>query len=194
MYPRPLLLAAILTCAAPSTNAFDLGPLSPVISAETGDIWSISDVDGAAVFRNKSDPGAIRYYYLFADPAKEGKRTVSLDVSLSDPDPSGLGGILYGLKEDPRSYYLFTVSAEGMAHLHFFSPNGFEERIASSIEGLDPSEVTLSITEDGDYMSLKVNGREISGIGNERIGEGALGVVAVGKGTFSFKNFAISVN
>lgn len=189
-----LLLAASLLCAAPAALAFDLGPLSPVISAETGDIWSISDVDGAAVFQNKSDPGAIRYYYLFADPAKEGKRTVTLDVSLTDPDPSGLGGILYGFKEDPRSYFLFTVSAGGTAHLHYFSPNGFEERISSSIDGLDPSNVTLSITEEGDYMSLKVNGREISGIGNERIGQGALGVVAVGKGTFGFKNFEISVN
>ena len=191
---RCLLAAALLCFAAPQSHAFDLGPLSPVVAPETGDIWTIADDAGMAIFENKTDPGAIRYYYLFADPAKEGKRTVSLDVSLKDPDPSGLGGILYGFKEDPRSYYLFTVSAEGLVHLHFFSPNGFEERIASSVDGLDPSNVTLSIVEDGDSISLMANGQEISGISNNRIGSGALGIVAVGRGTFGFRNFDIAVN
>ena len=53
---------------------------------------------------------------------------------------------------------------------------------------------TLKIIEEGTMITLEVNGRNIGGIGNDSMGQGAVGIVAWGKGGFEFRNFETVVN
>lgn len=98
---------------------------------------------------------------------------------------------MYGFKNEPKSYFLFTLAGDGSVNLHFFGNGKFEQRWETQIDGLDLKRTTLTIRERGDKISLLVNGEQASAFGNEAVGKGAVGIVAADVGTYRFANFSI---
>lgn len=172
--------------------ALDMGPLSQYIQTGAQGSWEIFDEGGAAIFRNQRGEGDITFYYVGSPPEVEGRREITVNMGVIEGDDSSQAGLIYGYQENPRSYFIFTVSGTGTVRLNERTPQGWEERMSSTIGGLDPSNVTLSIIENGNEISLLVNGRGGTSIGNDRIGRGGVGIVAAGIGTYGFKGFDVS--
>ena len=62
------------------------------------------------------------------------------------------------------------------------------------LKGLTGRPVTLGILEDGNAISLTVDGRRIAGLEGQSLGKGAVGIVAAGLGRFAFTGFALGAD
>ena len=185
------LLMIFVAVNTTSGQELSLGPLASIIEPGSDDSWTVTMGEKGAQLVNRQAAGGIRYYYVNEDPKTAGSRTVSVTVQLLDSGSGALGGLLYGFQDNPKSYFLFTVGANGTVNLHFRGPDSFEQRMQSSLDSAPNSPVTLSITEKGDEITLFVNGNNIGSLGNSRMGRGALGIAAVDTGTFRFSQFSI---
>lgn len=185
----PLLLA----CSDEPASA-GMGPLTPVIQEMSDDAWSVRKDNGTVVMTNQGEPGAIRYFYVQPGAGEEGNREISVDVSLLESAPESLAGLLYGYQENPKSYYLFTVRGDGLVSLHAMDNGNFQERMAFSLGAPITAKTTLTIRERGSEIGLLVNGVEKSSLGNNRLGRGAVGIVASHLGSYQFDNFAVRLD
>lgn len=182
--------ALVLACSDEPATA-GMGPLTPVIQESDDGGWRVRNAEGAITLTNTTEPGAIRYYYVNADAAEEGRREVAVDVTLLHSEAGSQAGLLYGFQENPKSYFLFTVRGDGMASLHAMDSSGFHEKTAFSLSTSVTETVTLGIVERGNEIALLVNGEEKASLGNDRLGRGAVGIVAGHLGSYRFDNFAI---
>lgn len=182
-------LAIWLACAKASAG---MGPLDGVITTEQDQSWRVSPAGNGWQFQNAQERGAIRYYYVNEQPGEGGRRTISLDVQVQG-SPDSLAGLLYAFQDQPRSYYLFTLSGDNTVNLHHFDNGNFEQKMQLGIDGVGGT-VTLTIQEHGQEIALLVNGREKSRIGNSNMGRGGVGVVAVHTGNFLLENFSVTTS
>ncbi|MEM9605327.1 MAG: hypothetical protein AAGA11_20865 [Pseudomonadota bacterium] len=185
-------LVAVIAVSATAVHAYDLGPLNAFVTPSEQGNWRIVDVGDAAVFENRSVPGDINFAYVFSDPADEGRRDISVDVGVLNGDRYAKAGLLYGFESDPRTYFMFTVSADRTVRLEYRSTSGWEEPMAFSLGDLDPTGVNLAIRESGNEIALIVNGQEKAAFGNGRVGRGGVGIVAAGIGQFAFNGFKVN--
>ncbi|HBQ39374.1 MAG TPA: hypothetical protein DD808_02190 [Halieaceae bacterium] len=185
--------ALVLACSDEPATA-GMGPLSAVIQESDDGGWRVKNSDGGVTMTNATEPGAIRYYYVNARAAEEGRREVSVDVTLLQSEPGSQAGLLYGFQENPKSYFLFTVGGNGMASLHAMDSTGFHEKTAFSLGTSVTDRITLTIRERGNEIALLVNGTEKASLGNDSLGRGAVGVVASHLGSYRFDSFSIQVD
>lgn len=185
------LFIVVLLLGAAHASAFDMGSLSKVIEANAEGPWTVRDDSGAVLLENTNTPGSIEYYFAGIEKGTEGRRMITVDVSLVKADAESMAGLLYGFTATPKSYFLFTLAGDGSVSLHFFDNGNFEERWKTQIDGLDVTRTTLSIQEQGDQILLLVNGEQASGFGNDRVGKGAVGIVAANVGTYRFAKFRV---
>ncbi len=169
----------------------DMGPLLDVIAEESDEIWSARFEGNDLRLQNRGGRGAIRYYYVAPDAGEEGAREISVNVGLLDTQAGSQAGLLYGFEHDPRSYFMFTVDDSGSVGLYFLENGNLEERMRSTIRGLDLGDTRLTIRESGSSIALLVNGKEFSQIGGERMGRGAAGIVAANVGDYRFGGFTL---
>jgi len=170
-----------------------MGPLNQYLEPGSFGAWELAEQDGAAIFNNQQADGDINYYFVGANPGEAGQREISVEVGILRNSNFSKAGLLYGFENDPRSYFMFTIDNLATVRLEYRSPAGWEERLSQRIAGINPENVTLSIREDGQQISLLVNGVEQSAIGNDRMGRGGVGIVAVGIGTYGFRDFDVKV-
>lgn len=189
-----LLVFATIALISASSFAFNMGPLNQYLEPGSFGAWELAEQDGAAIFNNQQADGDINYYFVGANPGEAGQREISVEVGILRNSNFSKAGLLYGFENDPRSYFMFTIDNLATVRLEYRSPTGWEERISNTIAGLDSKNVTLSIREDGQQISLLVNGVEQSAIGNDRMGRGNVGIVTVGIGTYGFRGFDIKVD
>ncbi|MEM6640675.1 MAG: hypothetical protein AAF610_12340 [Pseudomonadota bacterium] len=187
---RLVILAVAGLCLIGEANA-GMGPLADVLAPEEDATWRIAPAGDGWRFTNAQDDGAIRYYYLNEKPGEGGKRAISVDVQVRG-GPDSLAGLLYGFQNQPRSYYLFTLAGDRTVHVHHFNDGRFEQKMQFGLDGLN-GPVTLAIQEYGQDIALLVNGKERSRLGNNSMGRGGVGVVAVHTGNYLFSNFRKSV-
>jgi|GEM_PF-702708 len=184
--------ASLLLACGDEPASAGMGPLTPFIQDMSDGGWTVRNNNGRVVMTNESEPGAIRYFYVNPGPGEEGHRDISVDVSLLESEPNSLAGLLYGFQDNPRSYYLYTVRGDGLVSLHAMENGDFQERMAFSLGEPTTSITTLGIRERGNEIGLLVNGVEKSSMGNNRLGRGAVGIVASHLGRYQFDNFAVS--
>ncbi|MEL7311644.1 MAG: hypothetical protein AAFN07_09045, partial [Pseudomonadota bacterium] len=184
-----LVLATFSVLATGNIAHAGMGPLDDVMVAERDQSWNVQPTRDGWRMTNNQAPGAIRYFYVNEQPGEAGKRTISVEVAV-DGGPDSLAGILYGFNQNPRSYYLYTLGGDNSVNLHYFGPDGFEQKMQFGIEGLRGA-VTLGIQEYGQEIALLVNGQEKSRLGNDTMGRGGVGIVAVNTGDYVLENFAV---
>lgn len=188
-----LLTFTLLAFVSQRSLAFDMGALNQYLEPGASGAWTLTEQNGAAVFDNREADGALTYYYVGANAGEEGQREITVDVSILRSSGFSKAGLLYGFENEPRSYFMYTIDGENTLRLEYRSPDGWEERMSSTLSEVSSDKVTLSIREDGNLISLLVNGQERSSIGNDQTGRGGVGIVAAGIGTYSLNRFNISV-
>ncbi len=190
-----LALATLLLSMAqlPATaQGFDMGPLNPFLKEEADAVWTLRNQGGAVLMENRSTPGHLNYYQATTSPGSEGQRVITLDVALLASNAESLAGLLYGFQSQPKTYYMFTVGGDRSVNLHQMIDGRLESRMKWRIADLKSERTVLAIREKGNTISLSVNGVEKSTFGNDRIGRGAVGIVAGGVGAFRFSQFRVS--
>ncbi len=190
---RLLFVFSLLVITGRWALAFDMGPLNPYLESGASGPWTLTEQSGAAILDNRDADGDLTYFFVGPNSGEEGQREISVDIGLLRRSGFSKAGLLYGFENEPRSYFMFTVDDQATVRLEYRSPNGWEERMSSTVSGLNPEKISLTIREEGNQISLLVNGQERSSIGNNRMGRGAVGIVAVGIGTYSFSGFDVTV-
>lgn len=188
------LFALCLIFSLTPAFASDMGPLEPIIQPGADDYWSVEKDNGSVVMKNPRSVGDVIYYYVNETPGEAGRRTFSVDIEILESQSNSLAGLLYGFAADPRSYFLFTIGGDQSANLHYLGNGQFEQKMKTSLSDSGGKSVHLMIQEDGNTITLFVDGREIGSFGNDRIGYGALGIVAADVGAYRFSNFDIRLD
>lgn len=179
-------------------GGFNMGPLSPLIQTGSDGIWAISNDNGRVFMRNNTDPSAITYFYVNADPGQAGKREVSVDIEVLPSSAEAFGGLLYGYQETPKSYFLYTLGADDSINLHYMHDGKFDKVLGSSLGDAGISKAAgrtrLTLRENGQRLTLLADGQVINEINSDRLGHGATGIVAFGVGDFRFGQFDSRIN
>ena len=175
--------------AEPQT-AKSLGPLKEIVSYGDAENWAGTIEGNNYRMHGPEAKGDIRYYFLETPEETWGQRTIKVNV---DVRAGGAAGMLYGFQEDPKRYYMITVSGENELKIVQRTPDGFEERTVASFEhGGGP--VALEIRENGNNIEVLVNGNDMVGLGNDSMGKGAVGIIAVDAGDYVFSDFELTDN
>ena len=169
-----------------------MGPLTSIIQPGAQGPWHVSAGQQGVQLQNQQQPGDLTYYYVNEEPGQSGQRVVSVKVQLLNASANAGAGLLYAYRDNPRSYYLFTLAADGTVSLSFRGANGFETRQATTLPQLAGQSAQLKIVEQGTSIALWVNEQKIGTIGESGMGRGALGIVAADLGTFRFSDFSIA--
>ena len=187
-----LLVSAPFARAAEGLEAANLGPLAGVVSLEENGPWAASVEEGYYTLANASAPGSIRFFYLGADAATAGRRRLSVRVRVEGGEEGGLAGLLYGHRADPLFYYAFGLTDDGRTTLYRRDADGIAPVIETQLGEEAPREVLLAIEEQGEDIRLLVDGEEVGRFAGEGTGGGGIGIIAMGKGRFGFRDFAVT--
>jgi hypothetical protein len=192
--PRILmLLAAALAASAPTRAAESpaMGALADTLLLGTDDAWQ-----GAAegeIYRLVNAGEATAVKHLAIDPRSEGWRgSIAVELKLEDAQQA-IGGLIYALQSEPLSYLAIVVESEGGVALYSRSPNGLEMIAPFDEAKLDPGGFNELRIEEGDgEFHVLVNGARVGSAGTDLAGTGSVGILAGGRGTFLFRNFALT--
>lgn len=167
----------------------DMGRLEAFLDEGFSGGWRAEYVSGDYWLENRDQQGAIRYYYAGYDGTAGGSRSISVDVQMMTEDPQARVGLIYGYDSHTGDYYLVLLGPEGQLEVVRRDASGFNLRMSSSTRADMDTFNRLRIEETGNEISLSVNGTDLGGLGNDTIGEGAVGIVAVGLGRFGFSEY-----
>ena len=169
-----------------------MGPLHSVLIFGEDGPWTGSLEENRYILDNTTDPVAIKYFYVGME---NGERTVSCKIAAQgEPGASG-AGILYAFHQEPRFYYAFVLSPEGIVSLYKRDSEGFNQMMGVSGDYVHiGQENELKITDKEGSFYLSVNDNNIASIESINAGKGALGIVAFGTGHFVFSDFAIQLS
>ena len=186
--------AAVALLSSFSGHAFEMNELNQVLQAYSDEMWTLQNDQGAVVLENKNAPGQITYNYLNANAGEAGQRVITVDVEMLHGGGQSHAGILYGYQNEPRSYYLFTVS--GNQSINFFQfdrQNGLQQKMGWSLSKSVTQKTNLTIREKGQEIEILIDGVVKSSYGNSSIGNGGIGIVAVDQGQYRFSNFDLTL-
>ena len=193
---RFLIHTAILVLLTTSTYtqsaATSLGPLSPYIHAGNDGTWRVTDDGQSAFLENRETEGAVTYYYVGSHASEEGSRTISVDVGFGQTTQWSSAGLLYGYIENPKTYYMVTVRGDSTINIHQLVDGYFDELMVIPMESLSAEKTTLTIQEEGNSVTLLVNGQKLESFSDDQLGRGAVGIVASDIGQYKFSNFTVS--
>lgn len=138
---------------------------------------------------SRAAEGGIQYFWVQTKPETEGRRSLSVNV---DVLRGGSAGLIYGFQENPKSYFLILLDAERTLHVYERSPDGFQEILSSTTQGSSPAR--LELVENGQEISVRVDGNNLLSLGNDRVGRGGFGIAAMNAGDYRFGDFKFAVN
>jgi hypothetical protein len=185
-------LSILLTPTLLQAAASSLGPLSEFIQGRDDGTWRVTDDGTSAYLENTQAHGAITYYYGDAKPEAEGDRTISVDIAFGQSRQSSMAGLLYGYVEKPKSYYLLTVRGDSTINMHQMANGNFEELQVIPMDNLSADKTTLTIQEQGNSITVSINGQTLDTYTDEQFGRGGVGIVASDIGQYKFSHFSIS--
>ncbi|MEQ8859143.1 MAG: hypothetical protein RIC56_10870 [Pseudomonadales bacterium] len=189
--PASALAATAIALVCANASA-DMGPLEGIIEPHQGQAWTVSRAQqGGWLFDNPAAAYDIQYYYLNPKRGEAGRREISVDVTHLSGSGDSLAGILYGYVDSPRSYFMFTVGGDRSVNLHYFEGGKVEERMKLQLGDMRSAKARLTLRESGSEIALLINGQEKSRIGNDRMGQGAVGIVTAHTGRFHLDNFEV---
>ena len=177
------------------TSAFaDMGKLKKIIhTGNSGGWYGQIDSDNYWL-ENVNQPGAIRYYHTAYSPEDAGNRLISVRVKLETNDPQARAGLFYGYDDKDRSYYLILLGPNGIFEVIRRDASGFHLRMSSTTGAVGTAFNQIIIRENGNNLSLSVNGKDMGSFGNDTVGKGAVGIVAVGMGRFGYSKYSEQAN
>lgn len=185
------LIVGALTVVSAKAQSAEMGPLDEFLKTGIDGAWEAKDSGDFYILDNDETASAIRMYYVNPRDGQAGNRQISVDVDLKETSPASRAGILYGYIEDPKSYFTFTLDADGSVSLFEIGGGKADQRVNTQIDAVKDGVNTLTLLEQGQTIALFVNGEKLTELGNDRMGRGGAGIVAWEPGEYAFRNFDI---
>ncbi len=184
------LLAPLSTVKANPTEGTGMGLLTEHLFLGPVEGWSGAIDHGAYWLTNEAgNADDIRYFYTALDDQNNGKRAVEVELLTKKMDANARAGLLYGYRDSPRLYYLIVAGKDGQLDVYERNGNSFRQSLSSSFDMASDGVVRLKAQEDGQQLSITVNGKNVSKLENNFIGKGQLGIAVFGLGQFGFTNY-----
>lgn len=182
---------------APPQEAASLGVLAPyLLYGQDPDGPWIGETDGNGYrLINPDAPDPITYFFVGTAAEDHGKRTIEVKTVILQGD--GMAGLVYGLQQDPKEYFLLVIDAEGRIQVLHRTPNdGINQALSANLQrdGGDadgPVVVTLRIVEAGDTAEVFVNDARIGTLQGPTVGQGDVGIGAAGRLDALFLDFKL---
>jgi len=186
-----LALVAGLVLPAAAQDA-RLGPLTDLFEGFT-EPWQLTMTPGGYHMENKADPASIRYVWSTSPDFSLGSRTITASVELLQTTSTSNAGVLYAFSEQDDGstfYYMFMLRSDNRITLYRRDLDGVETITSATSDAIRPGVNELTIAEDGDQITLLVNGEMVALLGGiEGMGSGRVGIVAWGTGEYLFSDF-----
>ncbi|TVR95949.1 MAG: hypothetical protein EA416_01540 [Trueperaceae bacterium] len=163
----------------------DLGPSGAWIGALTGAAYEL---------RNDSDPTAVRYYYVddiegFDRPPSAAR--VAVDVTVRPGGELAAAGLLFDFDPARGTYLAFGVSSSGITVLQR-SDAGLELLAEQASDAVTAGAVNrLELRPSGTDVAVYVNDASVLTLQATNPFSGAVGIIAIGSGTFTFSELVI---
>lgn len=186
-----LLTATMLLIASTfvlSPAFASLGNLKEFIHTGSSNGWDGKIVSGEYWLENRSQEGAIRYYYTAYD-GQSNQRTISTKVILNASDPYSQAGLLYGFDSNNRSYFLVNIGADGVFTVTHRDNEGFHRLIERPLNINPENYNKITIAEKGNELTFSVNNVKTGQLTHDAAGTGSVGIVAIGLGRFGFTDY-----
>lgn len=185
-----LALFSLSGCGSSDSPPQGIGPLTNIVFSGSVEGWVGSTHDGIYWLENEAgNPNDIRYFYTPPTPHHNGTRSAQVEIKTAEMQPESRAGLLYGYRESPRFYYLIMASGKGTLDVYQRDGNDFRLSQSSSISANKNGFVHLEAKEDGQKLTVLVNGKTVTTLENSNLGEGELGIAAFGLGKFGFTNY-----
>lgn len=183
------LLAACGQPKAPETAGSGFGPLDSQLTSKTSDDWvSVRQGDKFTLTNSKSDNVA-RRIFLDVDDSIFGRRQVSVTVAIADPTERSRAGLVFGVRENAKDYYIYVLQTGNTVALYHRSERGQEELLNVRNDSIQNDSARLSIHEEGQRLSFLVNGQQAGIYDLPLPDRGAAGIIAWGRGAYTFSDF-----
>jgi hypothetical protein len=164
--------------------------------------WQAYTKGATYVLENRSDPTALKYFYLLDKSKETGRRIISVKVQVESEDkesPLTGAGLLYAYaaEKHTKQYYGYFLESDRSMSLYERGPEGLERVLqshpAKAVKDHGLNE--LRIVEQGQSIKLYLNGSELGfELGNEAMGKGGVGILVAGVGRFTFTDFTYKVD
>jgi hypothetical protein len=192
-------LGAAGSRAAELMETFDAGKppdkvLGGILRTGRDGVWEASLADGVYTLRNTSDAQAVKYFNIngFAgDSDGLADASVEVDVAIGDGGELSGAGIIYRFDPANRSYLLFTLLSTGEYAAFVRGSGGFKLLARGSVPDLHSGTNRLAVHTNGDRIEFLVNDARAVSMGVRGATGKGVGLAAIGKGTFTFDNFAV---
>ena len=178
--------------APPATKSGEFGALEPFLSVGESKVWT-AERDGP-VFRltNTKRDNLVRRIFLEFDETIVGKRKVSVTVGINKDSDRARAGLVFGVREKAKDYYIFVLEPGNSVSLFHRSESGQEELLKVRNDSIVDNKARLSIHEEGQRLTLLVNGQHAAVYDLPLPDRGSAGIIAWGRGTFEFSDFTHS--
>ena len=171
-------------------TAQSMGLLENTLSYGVDGNWTGSVEGNSYRISGPKADSDIKYFIVNTAEETWGKRTFQVNVDSSQGNGAGL---IYGFQENPKQYYMILVTSSNGLKVLQRNQEGVEERMSSSFEH-EGGPVALKIQEEGNSINIFVNGNKVIGLGNDSMGKGAVGIIAVNAGEYVFSDFEFTVD
>ena len=172
-------------------TAESLGLLKDIVSYGVDGNWTTSVEENNFCIHGPDAVGDVKYYYINTNEKHWGERTFKVKVEVRE---GASAGMIYGLRENPKRYYMIIVNRENELTVVQRTANGFKRRKGANFDHEEEEPVELEVRENGNHIDLFVNGNKMFGFGNDSVGKGGAGIIAVDAGDYVFSNFELMIN
>jgi len=193
---RRIALAVLLILAPATGWAADiptLGPLARFVQLGQAGAWTSAVEDGRFVLHNPGTAGVIRDLHVSTEHPMQMSARVKVEAEPSEQLASG-AGLIYGRQGEgkDRLYYALLIESGGRISLYRRDQGGFSRLISQKNDKFaSGTPIELSIRETGKAFDYFANGEKLGSFGGRGVGEGSVGIIAVGPGKFTFENFRL---
>ena len=175
---------------APRT-AESLGLLNDIVTYGDDGNWTTSVEGNNCRIHGPDAVNYVKYYYINTNEKHWGKRTFKVKVDVRE---GASAGMIYGLEENPKRYYAIIVNTKNELTVMHRTPDGFQRHMGAKFDHEEEGPVALEVREDGNHIDVFVNGNKIVGFGNDSVGKGGAGIIAVDSGDYVFSDFELMID
>ena len=144
---------------------------------------------------NATAPGAGRYMYLASLPGQPGaltQGTVHVDVAVEvayDPSYGAAAGALFNFDASTGNYLALVISDLGYS-LYVRDDSGLHEAMAGTSDDIRLGATNrVTVRTIGTDIQLEVNGASVGSVDFGAPPTGAIGIIALGAGVYTFSGF-----
>ncbi len=152
-----------------------------------GDSYVVENLPENGGENSAERDNSVRYFFVQSDG--DGDRAYSVEVNLERFSDMAGAGLLYGLSDDPYTYFALVIVPDRTVKLLKRDGDGLRQLMSVSGDRIGPGWNRVSIVEGGGKFEARVNGNTVAEIEPGGVVGDRVGIWVAGMGRFRFRDF-----